>query len=64
MTTNAVLIQKIIFILNEKLLEELIPYFLFTVILVFDTSREKTLEHMHNIDNKTIQFGRPQCCYY
>jgi hypothetical protein len=59
MTINTVLRPKIISILKKKFLEELIPYFLFTVILVSDTSRKKNLEY-----NKTIQFGRSVAITY
>jgi hypothetical protein len=45
------------FIKNNTFWEELITYFPFTVRLVSDTSRKKTLAGMHNEVNKTIQFG-------
>jgi hypothetical protein len=41
----------------HKFWEELITYFPFTVIIVFDTSRKKTLVYMHNEVNTTIQYG-------
>jgi hypothetical protein len=45
--------------------EELISYFPFTIILVYDrNSRKKALVCMHNEVNKTMQFGRLQCRYY
>jgi hypothetical protein len=48
---------------NRKFWEELIAYFPFTVILVSDTSRKKTLVCMRNEFNKTKKFWRLQCCY-
>jgi hypothetical protein len=50
---------------NKKFWEELITYFLSTIIRVFDmTSRKKTLVCMLNAVNKTIQFERLLCLYY
>jgi hypothetical protein len=49
----------------KKFWEELVTYFPFTVIWIYDmTSRKKTSVCICNETNKTIQFGRLQCWYY
>jgi hypothetical protein len=48
----------------NKFWEELIACFPFTVILVFHTSRKKTVLCIRNEVNETAQYGRLQCWYY